>query len=208
MPGFSTRRSLKVWERRLDYRRERRAYWKRRGDKDKVAKWDRLVRHAAYKVSLRRRQLVPLGARALGHAEDLIGVMEVGGNNAGPAVAKIIRGAGGSPKDHPPWCGYFAAYCYTLAGSKLVDWRWAAVRLLPAVPGLKRVTRPRRGDLVRFTFSHVGLFVKDNGDGTIETIEGNTGQTGAVSDSKTGGDGVYRKVRAKSLVQDYLRVSR
>jgi hypothetical protein len=52
------------------------------------------------------------------------------------------------------------------------------------------------------------MFVRDRGDGTIETIEGNTGASGAVSDSRTGGDGVYRKVRPKSLVKDYLRVHR
>jgi len=50
--------------------------------------------------------------------------------------------------------------------------------------------------------------VKDNGNGTITTIEGNTGRTGAVSDSATGGDGVYVKVRSKSSVTDYLRVTR
>ena len=70
------------------------------------------------------------------------------------------------------------------------------------------MSAPKRGDIVRYTFDHTGLFVKDNGNGTITTIEGNTGHSGAVSDSKTGGDGVYLKVRSKSLVRDYLRVTR
>ena len=65
-----------------------------------------------------------------------------------------------------------------------------------------------RGDLVRFTFDHVGMFVRDRGDGTVETIEGNTGTSGAVSDSATGGDGVYRKIRSKGLVRDYVHVTR
>jgi hypothetical protein len=51
------------------------------------------------------------------------------------------------------------------------------------------------------------MYVKEAGM-FIETIEGNTGASGAVSDSKTGGDGVYRKRRAKTLVNDYLRVTR
>ena len=72
--------------------------------------------------------------------------------------------------------------------------------------GIHATSRPRAGDLVRFTFDHVGLFEKDNHDGTITTVEGNTGASGAVSDSRTGGDGVYRKIRSKSLVRDYLHV--
>jgi len=42
----------------------------------------------------------------------------------------------------------------------------------------------------------------------IETNERNTGASCAVSDRITGGDWVYRKRRAKSLVNDYLRVTR
>lgn len=66
---------------------------------------------------------------------------------------------------------------------------------------------PERGDLVRFTFDHIGMYAGGEG-GQIETIEGNTGAAGAMSDSHTGGDGVYRKRRAAGLVQDYLRVER
>jgi len=136
----------------------------------------------------------------------LVGVMEVGGNNAGSKVTEIIRANGGTGPE--PWCGDFVAYCYRLSGSKAVTRNWAAVRLLRGTTGVTATRKPRRGDLVRYTFDHVGMFVRDRGDGTIETIEGNTGATGAVSDSRTGGDGVYRKVRPKSLVKDYLRVHR
>jgi peptidoglycan hydrolase-like protein with peptidoglycan-binding domain len=147
-----------------------------------------------------------LGDRAYRIAGGLVGIMESGGNNRGEMVMKIIKANGGSGPE--PWCGDVVAYCYRLAGSKSVTRSWAAVRLLRGVAGVRRTGTPRRGDLVRFTFSHVGIFVRDCGNGTIETIEGNTGRSGAVSDSTTGGDGVYRKVRAKGLVLDYLRVGR
>ena len=107
-----------------------------------------------------------------------------------------------------PWCGDFAAFVYRLAGSRAVTRAWASVRLLGYVAGVRRTRRPRPGDLVRFKFDHVGLLEHVNGDGTITTIEGNTGATGAVSDSTTGGDGVYRKRRSTSDVADYLRVMR
>ncbi len=83
---------------------------------------------------------------------------------------------------------------------------------------------PRAGDIVVFDFQggassdHTGLVVTycdHNGRAIvrrkathIKTIEGNTGATGAVSDSTTGGDGVYEKVRSLSLVARYVRVYR
>jgi hypothetical protein len=156
-------------------------------------------------VKLLKRK-IPLREKALKVAENMVGVMEKGGNNTGPIVDKIIHANGGVIGE--PWCGDFVAFVYRLVGSKAVTRSWAAVSLLGGVLGVHPTSTPRPGDLVRFTFDHVGLFVKDNGDGTITTIEGNTGASGAVSDSATGGDGVYRKVREKSLVNDYLRVTR
>lgn len=147
-----------------------------------------------------------LAERAYQVAVSLIGVMEEGGNNTGKKVSEIIQSNGGVVGES--WCGDFQAFCYRLAGSKAVTRGWAVVRWLGGIAGLKIVSTPRRGDLVRFTFDHVGMFEKDNGDGTITTIEGNTGASGAVSDSSTGGDGVYRKIRDKSLVSDYVRVTR
>lgn len=203
------RASLRLWKRRLAYRKRRLDKARRDGSVRRIEHWRRLVDKAAWHVGRRRAQIHarrPLRLRALDQARHLIGVMEHGGNNQGATVTRIIRANGGEGPE--PWCGDFVAYCYRLAGSKAVTRAWASVSWLGALAGIHRTTSPRAGDLVRFTFDHVGLFEKDNGDGTITTIEGNTGATGAVSDSKTGGDGVYRKVRAKGLVNDYLRVTR
>lgn len=153
----------------------------------------------------KRAASAPLRERAYREAARLIGIMEQGGNNRGAQVEQIIREGGGRVGD--PWCGWFCAAVYRRAGSKAVTWQWGAVRLYLPLPGLRRTTSPKRGDLVRFTFDHIGMFVADHGS-EIETIEGNTGRTGAVSDSRTGGDGVYRKRRPKSLVRDYIRVER
>jgi hypothetical protein len=130
--------------------------------------------------------------------------MEEGGNNAGVMVSKIIVANGGAGPE--PWCGDFVAYCYRNAGSTGVDRIWASVSQLSSDPDVHRVDSPECGDLVRFKFDHVGMFVRHVDAQTIETIEGNTGASGAVSDSKTGGDGVYRKRRANSVVTDFLRV--
>lgn len=173
-----------------------------RGHQRKAGEHGRAMRKL---VKLLERK-TPLRLKALKVAENMVGVMERGGNNTGPIVDKIIKANGGVIGE--PWCGDGMAYCYRLAGSKAVQRLWASVRALLGLFGIRKTSSPKPGDLVRFTFDHVGMFVRDLGDGSIETIEFNTGASGAVSDSATGGDGVYRKVREKSLVNDYLRVTR
>ena len=196
---------MRSWERKVSWRRNRLLAAKRAHNPARVKKWRASLKHAVWMVSVRKKQLDTLQKRALRAADALVGVMEQGGNNTGPMVNKIIKANGGDIGE--PWCGDFIAYCYRQAGSKAVTRSWASVRALGGIGGVKQVKTPQAGDLVRFNFDHVGMYVKEAGM-FIETIEGNTGASGAVSDSKTGGDGVYRKRRAKSLVNDYLRVTR
>jgi hypothetical protein len=201
--------SLRLWQRRHKYRQHKLDLAHAHDDKQAIDKWHALLVQAGKKIARRKAQLTPdppLRERAYTVATTLIGVMEQGGNNSGPMVSRIIRENGGTGPE--PWCGDTMAYCYRHAGSKNVTRPWASVALLGNLLGVKRTAWPQRGDLVRYTFDHVGMFVKDNGDGSITTIEGNTGSFGAVSDSATGGDGVYEKVRNKNLVHDYLRVAR
>jgi hypothetical protein len=63
--------------------------------------------------------------------------------------------------------------------------------------------KAQAGDIVTFDFSHVGFVVSDNGH-WIETIEGNTNGKGE-RDSESG-DGVWKKVRKKTLVKDLIRI--
>jgi hypothetical protein len=224
---FSAKASLALWKRRLPRREKLLAAARKRGHADEpgrvvthkeaalIHKREAQVAEAKKMIAKRRAQLAvarPLRVRAHDQAVKLIGVMEQGSNNMGPQVSAIIRNVGGTPGE--AWCGDFMAYVYKLAGSKVIDRNWAYVPFMSRITGVKKVAQPTVGDIVRFEFTgdsvedHTGMFEKDNGDGTITTIEGNTGATGAVSDSKTGGDGVYRKVRSKRLVRDYLRVTR
>jgi hypothetical protein len=146
----------------------------------------------------------PLRLRALAEARKKIGTMEHGSNNRGTAVEQIIHYANG--QDPEPWCVDFVIWSYGHAGSKIIKPGYPRAVSWMHTPGTVTTTSPQPGDVVRYTFDHTGLFVKDNGDGTITTIEGNTSSSGAVSDSTTGGDGVYEKIRFKSLVHDYLHV--
>lgn len=145
----------------------------------------------------------PLRLGALLEAAKLVGVSEAGGNNRGPMVEKIIHYALGVVPE--PWCVDFVIWAYGHAGSKIVKPGYPRAVRFMVVKGVVPTTAPRPGDIVRYTFDHTGLFVRDLGT-SIETIEGNTGTGGAVSDGSSG-DGVHRRVRAKSLVRDYLRVT-
>lgn len=192
---------------------------RKRHDEKAANRYGRRIGKATEMILRRKSQLeaiVPLREKAYREAVKFIGVMEQGGNNVGPEVEKIIKLGGGLPGQ--AWCGWFQAAVYKLAGSKAVTWAWGAVRLYVPLSGISKTRDPQRGDLVRFTFDHIGMFeawcdfmgntVPKSKATHIRTVEANTGESGAVSDSKTGGDGVYRKVRSKSLVKDYLRVTR
>lgn len=162
-------------------------------------------------IAKRKASKRPLRLRALDEAKDLVGVMETGGNNRGAEVERIIRENGGMVGE--PWCGDFVAHCYRTAGSKSVQRGWASTLQLGYLAGMGKITRPLPGDIVVYDFpggqssDHTGLFCRFEAGGLV-AIEGNTGATGAVSDSTTGGDGVYIKRRSTTLVARYVRVYR
>jgi hypothetical protein len=105
-----------------------------------------------------------------------------------PRARETVARDGGSPQDYvdAPWCDMFVSWighklgidpvmgtdAYTVAHAQwfLDNNRWGET--------------PKPGAVVFYDFSgnksiddisHVGFVVKDNGDGTIKTIEGNTG---------------------------------
>jgi len=146
-------------------------------------------------------------------------------------VAKAEIGTIEGPKDNEtkygkwtganflPWCQSFVSWCAytsgldakkypkTAATVAASDWfkknaRWADARNDDPTPG----------DWIYFDFpddgvnriSHVGLCIKNNGDGTIEVIEGNTSGT-AKGDQRNGGMCVqktrgYEKNNKKKLM--------
>lgn len=222
---LSVQASLAFWTRRLDYRRKKAASVRKKAHSKHssrgtmvtepeaihIKKWDHLVAEAEKAVNHRRDQIAasrPLRLRALHEMGKLVGIMEVGGNNMGAGVLRIIRANGGTGPE--AWCGDTVAYAYRAAGSKVVQRGWAAVRLLGFLTGMKVVSYADAlpGDIVCYKFDHTGMLNSKISSHEIETIEGNTGASGAVSDSATGGDGVYIKRRDLSLVARFVRVTR
>ena len=105
-----------------------------------------------------------------------------------------------------PWCGSFVMWCANEVGLKIPN---CVLTSAGAAAFMKKnqwekaeEAIPLPGDLVFFDFpndgvdriSHIGIVVKDNGDGTVTTIEGNTAPD-KKGDQRNGGQ-VCLKVRA------------
>jgi len=156
-------------------------------------------------------RLVDIARREVGVRE------EPKDSNRGPRVdeyqkADWIDGVGYA------WCASFICWVVKMAreevrGEKFAwdrpqtagAWDFERWALKQKDKGVKMIKPPRSfkpGDIVVFTFSHIGLCVGSKDDGTIPTIEGNTDTRG----SREGG-GVYEKVRPIEEIRSVIRIS-
>jgi hypothetical protein len=134
------------------------------------------------------------------------------------AVAKGELGAIEGPKDNEtkygaftkanfqPWCGSFVNWCANEVGLKIPSCVYTPAGAFAFIKKNQwekaEEAVPLPGDIVFFDFpgdgvdriSHVGIVVKDNGDGTVTCIEGNTAPD-KKGDQRNGGE-VCKKVRA------------
>lgn len=104
--------------------------------------------------------------------------------------------------DGQPWCGSFVMWCASQVKLKIPN----VVSTMAGVSGFQGTGKwqnpatatPAPGDLAFFDFpggkktDHVGIVIKDNGDGTVTTVEGNTSDAG----SQNNGGAVLQKIRA------------
>ena len=157
-------------------------------------------------------------------AEREIGVREKGGNNRGADIVRYQTATWLAPGPWP-WCAAFICWCICewlkapsvretlhMTEAAAQKWRpktagaWDFVNWAKGA-GLKVLgeNEPvRRGDLVVYDFSHIGIVLKDSERGEIETAEGNTNGKGE-RDSESG-DGVWRKFRERSLAKAFIRL--
>ena len=106
-----------------------------------------------------------------------------------------------------PWCGSYIMWCAAQVKLKLPN-----VVYTPAgVAGFQGLgswanaatATPKPGDIVFFDFveggapvEHVGIVLKDNLDGTVTTIEGNTSPEKKAKGSQANGGEVAERIRA------------
>jgi hypothetical protein len=106
-----------------------------------------------------------------------------------------------------PWCGSFVMWCAHQVGLKIPN----VVSTSDGAEKFKGIgawsnaetAKPKAGDLAFFDFvkggkpiEHVGIVVRDNQDGTVTTIEGNTSGDKKKSSSEHNGGEVVQKTRA------------
>ena len=157
-----------------------------------------------------------LAIRLVELAKKEVGVEEIGGTNCGPRVNQY-KAATWLPADQSwPWCAAFIDWLVmramedsgkeftfqrprTAGAWDLENWSMKQdgstwTKLNPQAGDIAP------GDIVIFTFSHVGLAIESPAKGVVETIEGNTDGNG----SRDGG-GVWRKQRKLSQIRSRIR---
>jgi hypothetical protein len=144
-------------------------------------------------------------------------------------VAKAELGTIEGPKDNEtkygkftkanfqPWCGSFVMWCADQAGVKVPN----TVYTPSGAAAFKKSGRwydaqicdPEPGDIAYFDFpgdgveriSHVGIVIKDNEDGTVWCIEGNT--TNRKGGSQRNGGEVCKQLRAYKKNKKGVQIS-
>lgn len=151
-----------------------------------------------------------------------LGATEAAGNRMGsdPRMREIFENDGHTEglatSDGYPWCAAFVSLCVQkllTANSQLYDvtppreasvnhflTSWAVQEHCLIFRPTSTVIAPAAGDLVVYTFSHIGIVERAHGSG-IETIEGNTNEEGSRE-----GTAVLRKTRSKTLVRRFIRL--
>ena len=149
-------------------------------------------------------------------AREQIGVSEVDGTNCGPMVDTYKAATWLDPDKGWPWCAAFICWLVKGAiGKEDVEFErprtagawdfenWAKKQAVQGVD-LRKPTNEdiKAGDIVVFTFSHIGLAVADaDSSGYVKTIEGNTNGEG----SREGGS-VLEKNRHVSKIRSRIRI--
>jgi len=145
-----------------------------------------------------------------------IGVSEIDGSNCGPRVDVYKAATWLDPDKGWPWCAAFICWLVreAIEGEDISFKRpqtagawdfenWARKQVSNGVE-LRKPTNEdiKAGDIVVFTFSHIGLAVKDiDSSGYVTTIEGNTNGAG----SREGGS-VLEKKRHVSCIRSRIRI--
>ena len=149
-------------------------------------------------------------------AREEIGVSEVDGTNCGPRVDQYKAATWLDASKGWPWCAAFICWLVResienedvkfkrprTAGAWDFE-NWAKQQIANGVD-LRKPTNEdiKAGDIVVFTFSHIGLAVKDiDSRGYVKTIEGNTNGVG----SREGGS-VLEKKRHVSSIRSRIRI--
>lgn len=139
----------------------------------------------------------------MGQREDFVAkAQEEVGTVEGPKDNQTKYGAF-TKANFQPWCGSFVMWVANEVGLKIPN----CVYTPSGAEGFKgkglwsnaATAKPKPGDVAFFDFveggapvEHVGIVLKDNGDGTVTTIEGNTSPENKKGSQANGGEVAVR----------------
>lgn len=161
--------------------------------------------------------MTPLVQAIIRRAKQEVGTEEIDGTNCGPRVNQYKAATNLPSTEAWPWCAAFVCWVVRMA---LLDTQTkeTATFVRPKTAGAwdfenwsrkqdntTQTKKPhggdiKAGDIVVFTFSHIGIAVEDAKGGQVVTVEGNTDQQG----SREGG-GVFLKSRSLSKIRSRIR---
>lgn len=157
----------------------------------------------------------PLAEKLVELAKKEVGVEEVNGTNCGPRVNEYKSATCLDSEQGWPWCAAFICWLmreamkdssYTFKRPTTASaWgfeEWAAKQNNKVQLKKPHKDDIKAGDIVMFTFSHIGLAIGEPHDGYIDTIEGNTDGQG----SREGG-AVLQKKRKLSAIRSRIRIT-
>lgn len=152
------------------------------------------------------------------------GACEIEGNNKGPQIREYQKATWLTPGPWA-WCAAFVCWCLyqtlqllgepkgwsrpqTAGAYDFELWARGNIKPHPINKGWTVLTTsnttPRRGDIVTFTWSHIGIFTGyDSAKKLVATVEGNAG-AGQTSDSLKG-DGVVAKQQKLTSIRRIIR---
>ena len=128
-----------------------------------------------------------------------IGTVETGNN--------ITKYGKFTKHDGQPWCGSFVMWCSAQVKQQMPNCVYTPAGVT-AFQGMgtwanAATAKPKPGDIAFFDFvvggapvEQVGIVVKDNLDGTVTTIEGNTSPEHKTAGSQANGGEVAERIRA------------
>ena len=176
--------------------------------------WNAILAKLSTKETTAPKGTVP--EKMVSLAREEIGVSEVDGSNCGPRVDEYKAATWLDAEKGWPWCAAFICWLIreAIEGEEASFKRprtagawdfenWAKQESNRGVE-LRKPTNEdiKAGDIVVFTFSHIGIAVKDvDSSGYVVTIEGNTNGAG----SREGGS-VLEKKRHVSKIRSRIRI--
>lgn len=151
-------------------------------------------------------------AKFISTARSQNGVKETS-KNQGPGIQKYWGATSYTQgyADRQPWCAAFVSWVVKQSGvipsnklpnsSGAFSYRsWAQNN--PSFAQLRKNPRfIKAGDIVIFSFSHIGIATSNSQGGTVRTIEGNTNAAGARE-----GNGVWEKTRSLGKISDAITI--